>query len=752
MSFLHPILFSAAACAISIPIIVHLLMRRRRKPMEWAAMRFLQEALRRTRRRRLIEKWVLLAARCLVIALIAVALGRPLLGTAATSVVAGRTIYIVFDNSIASAVVVDGKPAIENHKAAARLLLESLGPADRAGLVLLAGPSEGRVIPASTSLAAIRDLIDSASPLDSAADFAGALALLAPALSTGTGESVVAAFSDFRSGSADPQQALPRLPSSVRIVATIPAVNPLTNVGIARVQPSRQVVLPRETAETQTATVQLERSGPADAAQPVNIRVQLLGPGGAVLAAGTGQGRFGPGERSVSLTAALEAAAGATPAGGAVLAVQIDADALSRDDVWRLPIETRETLRVGIVADGSWRPSAGADALRPAQWLGLALRPSEGGAIELTDLEPGSIDAARLAGLDAAIVVSPERLDDQAWRRLGAMARAGGLVVVFPSPGATVQPWIDAMASGLGTQWNLSRETTQPSAPTEPWRIAAALPPATPPHDDLLGQVRGELPDLARPVAVSRLLPARPDGENGRVLLALENGSPLLITGRPRSAPAAAGAAERDEPDTAPRGLIALFTVALDPAWTDLPAKPLIVPLLQEVVRQGVGSARPAMWVRAGAPVRTPAQTAELRPFAPGLPTLQVGETGLTAQPVRTAGVWVADDAQGGARGLVAVNPDARGARTDVQDRAAIAAWLGAASDAGPANITWLDPARSAGAAVAEAMSPRGAGAAAGPLLLALAAVIALIETALARWSSHARGETGERQSGAARA
>jgi hypothetical protein len=43
VTFLHPILAAAAIGAISIPILTHILMRRRR-PVMWAAMRFLLEA------------------------------------------------------------------------------------------------------------------------------------------------------------------------------------------------------------------------------------------------------------------------------------------------------------------------------------------------------------------------------------------------------------------------------------------------------------------------------------------------------------------------------------------------------------------------------------------------------------------------------------------------------------------------------------------------------------------------------------
>ena len=73
MSVIHPALLAAGALAVSIPIIIHLLFRRRRKPVVWGAMRFLLEAYRRQRRRLTLEQIILLATRCLIVLLIGAA-------------------------------------------------------------------------------------------------------------------------------------------------------------------------------------------------------------------------------------------------------------------------------------------------------------------------------------------------------------------------------------------------------------------------------------------------------------------------------------------------------------------------------------------------------------------------------------------------------------------------------------------------------------------------------------------------------
>ena len=63
-----------AGGAVSVPIIIHLLNRRRFKVVEWAAMRFLLAAQKKNARRMRLEQWLLLAVRCLLLLMIALAM------------------------------------------------------------------------------------------------------------------------------------------------------------------------------------------------------------------------------------------------------------------------------------------------------------------------------------------------------------------------------------------------------------------------------------------------------------------------------------------------------------------------------------------------------------------------------------------------------------------------------------------------------------------------------------------------------
>jgi hypothetical protein len=67
----------AGAALMAVPIIIHLLNRRRFRTVLWAAMEYLLQALRKNRRRLRFEQWVLLATRCALLGLLGLALARP---------------------------------------------------------------------------------------------------------------------------------------------------------------------------------------------------------------------------------------------------------------------------------------------------------------------------------------------------------------------------------------------------------------------------------------------------------------------------------------------------------------------------------------------------------------------------------------------------------------------------------------------------------------------------------------------------
>jgi len=78
MGFLHPFLLAGLA-AVTVPILIHLLLRQRPRPRPWAAMRWLLAAAQQASRRYRLTNILLLLLRILVVALIALAISRPLI-------------------------------------------------------------------------------------------------------------------------------------------------------------------------------------------------------------------------------------------------------------------------------------------------------------------------------------------------------------------------------------------------------------------------------------------------------------------------------------------------------------------------------------------------------------------------------------------------------------------------------------------------------------------------------------------------
>src|SRR6187549_1941518 len=76
MSFLNFALLGGLS-AMAIPILLHLLNKRTAKVLEWGAMLFLMESVESRKRRIRLEEALLLAVRCLLAGLLALAVARP---------------------------------------------------------------------------------------------------------------------------------------------------------------------------------------------------------------------------------------------------------------------------------------------------------------------------------------------------------------------------------------------------------------------------------------------------------------------------------------------------------------------------------------------------------------------------------------------------------------------------------------------------------------------------------------------------
>jgi len=133
----------------SVPIIIHLLIRRRVQRLPWAAMSFLAHAHRRTRRRIQLENLLLLALRMLAIILLVLGAARPFLE--ATSPIADlahsqRHVAVIVDVSGSMGYDEGTGPGFEKARRAAERVLSALKPksGDTAVLIPHASPADPR--------------------------------------------------------------------------------------------------------------------------------------------------------------------------------------------------------------------------------------------------------------------------------------------------------------------------------------------------------------------------------------------------------------------------------------------------------------------------------------------------------------------------------------------------------------------------------------------------------------------------------
>jgi len=237
-----------ALAAVGIPILIHLLNRRRSRLVEWGAMRFLLASLVSRSRRIMIEEVVLMMIRCLLVALVVLAMARPflpsrslipwpvvlpsvlaaalltgvaaamwshkrarwaMLGAAAGLVVLGglavaaehtrqfrqwsrldgqQDVAVIIDGSMSMALGAEGRSNFSRAVEEARAVAAACRPADAVS-VILAGPVPQILTPAPTSdrkeIARVLDDLDEKGPTGGAMNLLGSMNAAAGLLSSG---------------------------------------------------------------------------------------------------------------------------------------------------------------------------------------------------------------------------------------------------------------------------------------------------------------------------------------------------------------------------------------------------------------------------------------------------------------------------------------------------------------------------------------------------------------------------------------
>lgn len=824
MTFLNPILVSVGIASIAIPIVIHILMRRRRRPVAWGAMKFLMEAYRQQRRRTRLEQLLLLASRCLLIALVALALGKPVLGALAGSGSGGpRTLYLVIDDSLSSrartttdtSTGTSDTTGLDRSRARALELLATLSQSrgDRVAIITTGSPARALILPPTGDLSAATETLRQIQPTDARADWSGALTLVREdqsqdrARQESSRGAVLLVLSEFR-GAIDPARALPTLAQpatstaapSLTLLASTPSTTSLPNTAIRSLDPTRSLLVGSAAGSEVEARVTLLRStalGTLLPAESVRVRLRAIG-GDSEIGAGESSVAFAEGQTTASTI--LRATIRTLPARGSrvVLEARLDpasGGVISRDDAFVTPLESRDRLEVALIAPGPLSTSGTAADFTPADWAALALSPGSAiasrrrdeGEIRVALVEPRAVggEGGSLSEFDAAWIVAPDQLSAAGWRAVANVASRGGLILVSPPATAQTHAWPDAMNEALGLSWTIARTATEftPRASLSQNRGGWSGP-------DLLEVVAAELPELVGPIRISRAISVTGPADTASradafdTLLTIEPDAtsaskstlPLLVVARAGAdtdpaadlATSAAGT-NADISTSNAGGLVALLTVAPDLTWTDLPAKPLMVPLVQELVRQGIGRSMASRVTAAGQAPLLPPGTRDLAPVRialldeatnSGATRNESGESNDTAsaaslavaagvldQPIRRAGLFLARDTSGATLAPISFVADSEASTTAAMPKQDAERWLG--STGLEPRFTNDDDTNGAAETLAESIAASASSAASdssgsspmSTVLLMLAGLIAIAELGMARYFSHAQRE-----------
>lgn len=732
------------AAAVSIPILIHLMSRFRRKPEAWGAMRFLIEAYQKQRKRVQLEKLLLLLVRCMVVMLAGLALAGPVLSGCSKSGFAltgsrGRIVYLVIDDALTSQTREAGTTRLDQHKQHALAIIDEMKPNDRAVIVRMARPVTQVLNEPTSDIVALREAVEKIEPRFSRGELIASLLEVNQSIETeGMDDVVVVLLSDFPGSSAYFDSPIPpeleRLGERVAIVTAKPPQG-TDNLQVKSLNLRRQMVVAESTGTTVVGgQVTLRRFGTIAQPREVELKIVIESSLGDLLSETTRQVRFGTGAREQSANFDLpvelpgEAMAGRGPeliVRAELVAKNTDAglDVLYADDQAVSVVRLRDRLQVALV-DNEEKINLNPGELEPWQWVRAALEPrgpSLMGSFELSPIPPTAVNRESTELLDAAIVLRPDELTLRGWESLQAFATKGGLVWVFAPALETEPDWAQSMKRQFDLPWAFGEALVryEPAEGSEQMlaRIDETLAPPTE-----LQYLAADWREKLGWWSVSGWLPLSTDATDRWA--ALDTDDPQLP-----EADKATILARRNVGE----GALVFTSVPLDTRFTNLPIRALFVPLMHDTLRGVLGSSAGQASLTAGdQPTLSPALrgVGEVDLLASESPSklvvLSDGDEVVLRDAVEHPGVYLGT--VGGSSRLLAVNPDVDAGDTmgGVGELELFLDELGAWS--------YLSDRQQAGGVLAQVSLGKDLTT---PLLWVLFGLV-LLETFFARWFSHA--------------
>jgi hypothetical protein len=549
--FLYPLfLFGLAAAAL--PILIHLLNRRRLKRIRFPAVRFILLSQKRISRSYRLRHWLLLALRTLAVVLLALLLANPIFQTGA-GLFAGAgpvTLVVLLDNSLSMRWSGDGD-GFKQAKEAARLLLSALNDGDRAALIPTNATEKDLVRLKTQKDVLLKDL-ESIELADGSADFTTALGKAYELLTQPAGQKEIRLITDMaltgwdQFSLASLKQVDPSIPLKVIRVGAKP---PALNGAVKEVRLGGQGVgvnLPLQIEAT------LANFG------PVEIKDML------VQLSINGQNReqklatVAPkSEATVSFQTRLN------QPGAHTGQVTLKKEGLAGNNVVHFTLDAQDKLRV-LVVDGDPQTSL---VQSETFFLSRALNPAgerDSSLFLPTVILADGLAAAALDSYQVVILCNVGALSDGVVAKLQEYLRQGGGLLIFAGDKFQPESYNQKLAQTMPAR--LTEKKLGPEAGGEKIDKLDLDHPALHVLSDAI------LQESLKTVRVWGYIRAGAAGKN--TLISLANGDPLLLEQR-------AGA-----------GKAMFVATSADRDWTDLPVKTVYLPLIQSLTQYLAGGKR----------------------------------------------------------------------------------------------------------------------------------------------------------------
>lgn len=619
MRFLQPWLL-LALLAVAVPIVLHLLQRRRPRRVRFAAIEFILRSQRRTARRFRLRQLLLLLARCAIVTAIVLAMARPQWLSDAPSLASvgpPTATVVVLDDSLSMRLRDGDDPLFERALQHAREVFEAQRPQDAGGLVLAGAPPRALTPGLSFDRRELLALLALRKPSYRATDLTGGITRALEVLGdTALPSRRVVVISDFARSGFDAARLPwgPQQEPSVEVVVV--PVRPgqstpnraVVGVGVARAESDGPLAYD---LRAKVRTFDAQRSGgsptpepPPDGSGPVihlevdgeRVSTSTLPPVGDT-----------EGEVSRQLKHRF------TEPGLHHGAFVLEPDALPEDDRRPFAVHVAPAVRV-LAVNGDPRTPPRDDELFHLE-AALAPGPSGGGSVRATLVGVPLLHGVDLRRFDLIVLANVGGLSAALVDRLRQYVEAGGGLLL--SAGDNVDP----------QRYNRELGTLLPRAVRGVHQSTGAGGRGP---GEGLGPLKGGAPFLApllgaggeglRAARTWGYLVLEPGGARPVVVhLSTESGAPLLVEA------------------TLGQGRVAMLTTTLDRDWTDLPLRTGFLPLLQELCLHLSGARRASeqLAVTVGSPLQfpIPAGAARAMLLVPDSPPRALGPADLQGHP-----------------------------------------------------------------------------------------------------------------------